>query len=81
MKTLKFTIFDQLTKKTVVNSDTQFDFKPQDSAYVIGYGISGYPFIEPTTLSSTITIENEKHELPDVIVRLPTTEDERSQIR
>jgi hypothetical protein len=77
VKVIKFTVVDDVIKRTVLNSETQFDFMPQDSSYVFGYGVAGYPFQASTKLVSSISVGGEKNELPDVIVRMPISDAER----
>jgi|SRR5208282_3942853 len=81
VKDVKLTVVDETTKKVVMNSETQFEFKPQDSVYIFEWGLAGYPFSESTKLISSISVGGEKHGLPDVIIRLPGSEDERGQVR
>jgi hypothetical protein len=78
---VRFSVVDTAQKKNIITSEVEFNFQPQDYVHVFGFGIAGYVFAESTTLKSSIAFGEESHDLPEIIVRLPATDDERKRIQ
>jgi hypothetical protein len=70
-KKVIFNITDESSDSVVINSEINFDFNSQDSAYILGFGMKDHIFGRSTAFQPSITIDGDHKLLPRVLIRLP----------